>query len=464
MKKSFLGGAIIMLLHIGQITCAQDLLIKHTNVIDVKTGKIQSNVSVRIEDGIIREIGKSVKDSKVRSIDGTDKYLIPGLWDMHGHTWNANGFFPLLLANGVTGIRDMFGSIDSIHKWRKQIEQGFVKGPAIIASGPIVDGPKPIWQGSVALGETSRVAKVIDSLKNQLKVDFIKVYSLLSREVYFKIAAEAKRQNIPFAGHVPNVVTNAEAAAAGQKSFEHLLGFIQECSDSAAYLAALSRGEIKDSVLSNRAARTSMLLRTYNRQKMKELIRKLAGYDVWICPTLVVNRNISKLDDSIFVKDSRLAYMSPMFRTMWNPANDPRFKTATKDYYESSRKMFLIYLDIVREMQESGVKLLAGTDYPNPYCFPGFSLHDELILLTEAGLTPLQALQTATINPARYLNLDEKTGTVEKGKKADLILLDKNPVDNISNIKSIRAVVIGGRLLDRQELDKMLQSQWQPVN
>lgn len=217
MKKLFSGTAFIIQLLFGQTACAQELLIKQTNVIDVKTGEIMSNVSVWIKDGIIRDIGKSINSSEAKAIDGRGKYLIPGLWDMHGHTWNATDFFPLLLANGVTGIRDMFGSIDSIHKWRKQIEQGFVKGPVIIASGPIVDGPKPIWQGSVALGETSRVEHVIDSLKNQLKVDFIKVYSLLSREVYFKIAAEAKKQNIPFAGHVPNVVTNAEATAAGQK-------------------------------------------------------------------------------------------------------------------------------------------------------------------------------------------------------------------------------------------------------
>lgn len=447
----------VLALFFWHYVSGQDLLIKNTNVVNVESGKIISNVTVWIKDGVIKDISPVISIKEIKAIDGTSKYLIPGLWDMHGHTWYASGFFPLLLANGVTGIRDMFGSIDSINNWRKEIAGHKMLGPVISASGPIVDGPKPVWPGSVALGDPEKVPKVVDSLKNTLKVDFIKVYSLLSRDVYFRIATESKKHHIPFAGHIPNAVTNLEAAAAGQKSLEHLLGFIQESSDSAAYLAAVARGEIKDTALANRGFKTNMLLRTYNKEKMKELIRRLARYDVWVCPTLVVNRNISKLDDSAFVKDSRLSYMAPMFRTMWNPANDFRFKSASKDYFEASRKMFSTYKEIVGEMQLAGVKLLAGTDYPNPYCFPGFSLHDELVLLTESGLTPLQALQTATINPARYLGIIDRTGTVEKGKMANLVLLDKNPLENIENTQSIRAVIVQGRLLDRQDLDKMLQ-------
>src|SRR4030095_504193 len=284
MKKGI--GLILVSLLCCTNLLSQVIVIKNTNIVDVKTGNITKNVSVLINNKRIQKIEKEIKiadDAQV--FDGTGKYLIPGLWDMHTHTWNAENFFPLLIANGVTGIRDMFGTMSVLNKWKENIANGKMTGPVIYGSGPIIDGPKLIWPGSVAINSTEQVPRVIDSLKNKLKVDFVKVYSLLQRADYFKIAEESKKQNISFAGHVPAEVTVLEAAKAGQKSQEHLIGFVQGASDSADYFNKVSQKQIIDTPLRNPTIKMGRLLNTYNEKNLTALINELAKYDVWICPT-----------------------------------------------------------------------------------------------------------------------------------------------------------------------------------
>jgi len=334
-------------------------------------------------------------------------------------------------------------------------------GPVIYGSGPIVDGPKPIWPGSVAISSSDQVPAVIDSLKNKLKVDFIKVYTLLQRADYFKIAEEAKKQNISFAGHVPAEVTVLEAAKAGQKSQEHLIGFVQGSSDSADYFNKVSQKQIIDTPLRNTVIRMRRLLNTFNEKNLSALVKELAKYEgIWICPTLTVNHNFGYLADSVFTNDPRVHYMFPGVKNFWDPKNDFRFKNIGEEYYHLSRKTFALHLKIVKQLQDAGVKMIAGTDYPNPYCFPGFSLHDELGYMVEAGLTPLQALQTATINPALFFNITNDYGTVEVGKVANLVLLEQNPLVKIDHTKSIFAVVINGKYLSKAELEGMLKKLW----
>ncbi|MBL0356658.1 MAG: hypothetical protein IPP72_07050 [Chitinophagaceae bacterium] len=200
---------------------AQTILIKKVNIVDVENGRIISNKQVIIKDGIISQVvdANTMLQTKADTvIDGTGKYLMPGLWDMHTHVWNDATTFPLLIANGVTGIRGMFESMYNVNNWRDNISKGKMEGPQLFVAGPIVDGPKPIWPGSVAVSNEADGRRAVDSLKNKLKVDFIKVYSLLSYTSYMAIADECKKQQIDFAGHVPNEVTVVEAAVAGQKA------------------------------------------------------------------------------------------------------------------------------------------------------------------------------------------------------------------------------------------------------
>lgn len=435
------------------------ILIKNVNIIDVEKGKLIKNQHVIIRDSIISEIISGKRMLKIKAdtvIDGKDRYLIPGLWDMHTHTWNESTTFPLLIANGVTGIRGMFDDMNNVKRWRQNISLGKIIGPQINAAGPIVDGPRPIWPGSVAVKDETGARKIVDSLKNQLKVDFVKVYSLLSRVNYFAIADECNKLNIPFAGHVPNEVTVLEAAKAGQKSQEHLYGLLEIASDSADHWYAYQQGKIKDSSFSTRAERKEFLFRTYNENKLKTVLKEMKKTGTWICPTLTVNHGIAYVNDTNLLNDDRMQYVGRFMRDFWDYRKDFRFKTWTQQDFEQSRQEFKMKLRFVQLIHKAGIPIIAGTDYPNPHCYPGFGIHDEMEWLVKAGLSPAEALKTATFNPAKYLQQSEKNGTIAVNKYANLVLLNKNPLENIRHTKTIEMVFVKGKSFTSAQLQNML--------
>jgi imidazolonepropionase-like amidohydrolase len=457
MKKCLLATGLILM--ITGLWAQRSILIKNVHIIDVEKGSLIKNADVLIKGTLITQINTG-KNKKViaadSTINGTGLFLMPGLWDMHTHTWNEAQIFPLLIANGVTGIRGMFDDMNTIKRWRDKMNSGQLTGPMFKVSGPIVDGPKPIWPGSVAIKDTLEARKAVDSIKNKLHTDFIKVYSLLSREAYFAIADEARKQKISFAGHVPNVVTVLEAARAGQKSQEHLYGFLEAASDSAAYIMQVAQGKITDSSFKG-AKRKAFILKTYNPKKLAALLQEIKTTDSWICPTLTVNRGIAWMNDSTLLNNPRMQYLGTFYKNFWDPTKDFRFKTWTAETFDLYKKEFEIKLQIVKAMQDNGIGLLAGTDYPNPHCYPGFGIHDELEWMVKAGLTPAQALRTATLNPAIYFTLQNTLGTVAQGKMASLLLLNANPLENISNTQKINAVLLNGIFFSRADLDNMLE-------
>jgi imidazolonepropionase-like amidohydrolase len=285
---------------------------------------------------------------------------------------------------------------------------------------------------------------------------------LLHREPFLAIVDEAKNQGLAVAGHVPEFVSVVEASDAGLACMEHLYGVLPACSR----LEAELRKELTETMLKQdvpasavyaiRSAQTRQLLETYSDERAKELFARLAMNVTWQCPTLTVLRALGYLDDPEFTNDSRLKYVPPRRREGWKPENDFRLKAWTPEDYAQQRMRFNKELELLGDMHRSGVPILAGTDAGNPYCFQGFSLHDELQLLVKAGLTPLQALQTATLNPARFLEREKDLGTIEVGKLADLVLLIADPLKDIKNTNKIASVILGGKLLTRMELDKML--------
>jgi imidazolonepropionase-like amidohydrolase len=195
---------------------------------------------------------------------------------------------------------------------------------------------------------------------------------------------------------------------------------------------------------------------TYDAAKAAALFARFKKNGTWQVPTLTVLRAIANLDDKDFTNDKRLKFMPPGIRAFWSPKNDFRLKSMTPEDYAFGRKQFKRNMELVGAMHRAGVGLLAGTDVMNPYCFPGLSLHDELELLVEAGLSPMAALQTATRGPAEYLRQLKDFGTVEQGKIADLVLLEADPLQDIKNTRKIASVIIGGKLLTREVLDKAL--------
>jgi len=442
---------------------SNSLAFTHVTVIDATGASPKPDMTVVITGNRISTIGKTAgggvpKDAQV--IDAAGKFLIPGLWDMHIH-WYDPAYLPLFTVNGVTGVRIMWGG--PIHfSWRKEIQEGALLGPRMVIASAIVDGPNPIWPGSIAVADQAEARQAVIEAK-QNGADFVKVYSLLPREAYFAIADEAKKQRIPFAGHVPYSVSAAEASDAGQKTIEHLTGILAACSTReedlrkgfADAFSGLPQGQRLPSPARTRPL-TRMMLETFSPEKAAALFSRFKRNHTWQCPTLTVLHNGAFLNDPELRNDPRLKYMPPQMRAWWDPSNDFRFKERTAEDFDLGRLVYKKQFELVGMMHRAGVDLLAGTDVLNPYCFPGFSLHDELALLVQAGLSPMAALQAATLNPARFLGKETELGTVEKGKIADLVLLEANPLEDIRNTTKINSVVLNGRLLDRKALDQSL--------
>lgn len=448
----------------SQTTQPKPLVFTHVTIIDGTGAPAKSDMTVVISGNRITELGPS-KDIRIpqgaQVVDATGKFLIPGLWDMHVHWFGYDkAFLQLFPINGVTGVRIMWGA--PIHfEWRNEIKAGTLLGPRMAIAGSILDGPKPIWPGSTAISSEAEAREAVISTKQQ-RYDFVKVYSLLPRKAYFAIADEAKKQRIPFAGHVPYSVSVAEASDAGQKSIEHLTGILVACSSREEELRQRlinANSTLPGQRLPNPSLIrpiTRLTLDTFSTEKANALFARLKQNQTWQCPTFTVLRSGAFMNDSSFRDDPRLKYMPRQLRSSWDPANDFRFRTRTPEDFAFSRKVYKKQIEVAGLMHKAGVEFIAGTDVINPFCFPGFSLHDELAILVEAGLSPMEALQTATLNPARFLGVEKDIGTVAQGKIADLVLLEANPLDDIRNTTKINSVVVTGRLLDRTALDQLL--------
>lgn len=460
---------VLLILLLPALTLAQvnenarppAIVFAHATVIDMTGAAARPDMSVVIVGDRITEIGKSDKvkpPKEARVVDATGKFLIPGLWDMHAHEWDKTLFFPLFIANGITGVRDMFGPLPAINQWRKEMQEGTTLGPRIVAAGPIVDGPNPIWPGSIAVSNADEGRKAVIKVK-QDGSDFVKVYNLLPRDAYLAIADEAKRQGMVFAGHVPISITAAEASDAGQKSIEHLTGILLGCSakeDEIRKEVEARRQGGMASLITSFITDQAKALDSFDDKKAAALYARFAKNKTWMSPTLTVLRSIAFIGDEDFRNDVRLNYIPEFIRSgMWNRTAFGQ-NVRTPEANAIAKRVFQKQLEMVGAMKRAGVEFIAGTDTPNPYVFPGFSLHDELALLVKAGFTPLEALQAATRNAAKYLGRLDSLGTVEKGKFADLVLLDGNPLADIGNTKRIRAVMLGGKLVEKAALDEML--------
>jgi len=432
--------------------------ITHVTVIDVVTGSATKNATVVIRGNRIERIdskhrAKIPKSAKV--IDASGKYLIPGLSDMHVHTffgtWIPGGrevTLPLFVTNGVTGIRDMGSELDLILAARKDIQEHRQIGPRMIVAGPMLDGPKSQFPASIAIATPEDGRRAVQMLKSR-EVDFIKIQSYVPRDAYFAVADECKKAGITFVGHVPDAIRGAEASNAGQKSFEHLIGIFEGSSTAEDELLKGPKGP-------------AHFLDTYDPQKEAALIALLAKNRTWQCPTLFWERGQWLIDSpelkAEVANDPEAKYAPRYWREKsWPSFTDSIVKTLDTDPLPVREKFVEHELEIVKRLHDASVPLLAGTDTAAGVdVLPGFSLHHELERFVAAGLTPLEALQTATINPAQFMGKTADFGTIAPGKIADLVLLDANPLDDIRNAAKIRAVIADGRYFSRADLDEML--------
>jgi imidazolonepropionase-like amidohydrolase len=447
--------------------------ITHVTVIDMTGAAPLSDQTVIIEKQRISDLGPSNNvaiPTGAQILDAHGKFLIPGLADMHVHLTSAGEpdgsrkfIVPLLLANGITSVRDMGGYLDSILPLRKEIAEGKRLGPTIIAPGPYLDGSPPSFQPSLVVTTQAQADEDVHQLVAR-GVDFIKVQSILSRDAYFAIAQAAHREHIVFVGHVPDRVTAADAADAGQHSIEHLTNVLRGCSrDESKLMREQFFITAKQQSPRQSRARESRwlnrLLDAYSPEAAAALIAKFKEKDVWQTPTLVLLKNDAfPTLENVAPSDARTSFIPARTLDTWKKSRTEQMKTVSPQDSELHAKLLRKSLDLVAQMQKAGVRILAGTDSPAPFVFPGSSLHDELQLLVEAGLTPFESLQSATKSPAGFLHTEKDSGTIEKGKFADLVLLDANPLDDIRNTRKIQVVILRGHLLDRPALDQLLTS------
>jgi imidazolonepropionase-like amidohydrolase len=433
------------------------VVFRNVTLIDMGSEQPKPNMTVVIKGNRISKIGKNIKlPQNAEVVDASGKFLIPGLRDMHTHMFNnisragtndRDINFPLFIANGVTGVRDMFSDPEDIklaRQWNTEIDAGTTIGPRVFVGSTIVDGvpgfvPNLPQILGVKNAEEGRAA--VRSLKAS-GAGFIKVYWTLSPEAYFAIADESKKQNIVFAGHVPFLVSAFDVSDAGQKSIEHLTGIEETCTSKEDELRKKEwTPEVQEEMIA-----------TYDEQKCLNLFKRFAKNKTYQVPTLILHRGMALYDDEGFLDNPSFRYVSKATLKEW--ADSPQL---SRDRNLKIRKQrFEWKLETIGKMHRAGVPILAGTDNNNPYVVPGFALHDELELFVRGGLTPMQALRTATVNASTYLGMEKSFGTIEKGKFADLVLLDANPLIDISNTRKINAVVVNGRLLKRQDLDEML--------
>jgi cytosine/adenosine deaminase-related metal-dependent hydrolase len=446
------------------------LAIADVTVIDATGAEPVPHMTVTVEGARIVSIQPAREASpsgQTRIVDGTGRFLIPGLWDAHIHTfvfpWQPETYFPLLIANGVTGIRDMGGALpaDAIDDIRAAVAAGQQIGPRIVA-GLMVDGPTPVWPFAIRAGTAEEGREAVGAVATA-GADFVKVYTLLPREAFLALAEAARESGLPFAGHVPIAVTAVEASAAGQRTVEHysdsLLPYCSTAGDDVlAELRAAALGP--DPVQTYAAtffAALPRLIASVDPDKIERLAQTFAVNQTWFTPTLIIGHNAALAGNSAQIADPRMRLLPPEVVAAWIPPEDGAAARSPVDP-AIARRSLDIGAAITRAMRQAGAPLLAGTDLGLPFVYPGFSLHDELVLLVRAGLTPGEALQAATRNPARVVGRGDELGTVEVGKLADLVLLEADPFADISNTTRIAAVIVNGQPLEQPELGRLLRA------
>ena len=418
------------------------LVFTNVTLIDATGAAAKPNMTVVIVNERIVAIGQSGKlrtPKGAQVIDATGKFLVPGFWDMHVHlAKSGENTLPLFVVNGVTSVRDMGGDAQLLLKWRREVAEGRRQGPRIKTAGPILESAsnvermkregtvEPVDRFRRGIANPESAEGIVESVA-KLGVDFLKIRTVASLETFRAIAAAAKKHNLSLVGHP--TASPEEIIKAGQRSLEH--GFFPP-------------------------------LNSRTKEQRAELFRQFAVNKIAVTPTLIVeealltpyDKTAAIFEDKLGVIEPRRKYLSGYLIEDWREQLAEK-KESTFDL----TKMLAERLRDMREMREAGVSLMPGTDVGVLLIFPGFSLHDELRLLVEQiGMSPMEAIISATRFPAEFFGMSDSLGTIEKGKIADLVLLEANPLENINNTQRINAVIVGGKLIPKQELKAILAS------
>jgi len=442
-----------------------DVIIRHVTVVDVEGARTVAGQAVVLQGGDIVAVGGDAgiaRDWRAkRTVEGKGRYLIPGLWDMHVHFGGGpdlieenRALFPLYVANGITTIRDCSGDLaDQVLAWRGEIAAGSLFGPRLLTSGAKIEGIAPVWKGTIEVGSEADVDAALDRLKNRDKVDFVKITdNTLKPELFLYALRQAKQLGLRTSGHIPMALTTTQAVDAGISSIEHLdYAYNAGAKDEAAIAADFAAKRI------DRAEANRRLDAGFDRDTAMAAYRHFAAKGVYVTPTLNGSRILDYLDRDDHSKDAGLAYIGPKLRKTYEWRIERAAKadaTAIAARHAHSDAVGTI----LPMLAEAGVPIIAGTDagFLNSFNYPGFGLHDEIELFVAKGLTPAQALASATRAGPAWFGWLDRYGAIKPGMAADLVLLTKNPLEDIAATRAIDAVVMRGKVQDRAALDKML--------
>jgi imidazolonepropionase-like amidohydrolase len=440
-----------------------DIIITGAHIIDVHTGRIIDNKFIIIKsDTIVAVVGATKRNlyNAGTIFDAGGKYILPGLWDMHVHFGGGDtlieenkNLLPLYIANGVTTVRDAAADLSQyVLQWRTAIADGKLIGPRIFTSGPKLEGYKSIWIGDLEVGTIEEMSAAMDSLQ-KMKVDFIKITDNTVRpDIYLAAIREAKKRGLKISGHVPYALTMKEVTEAGLSSVEHLGYALKAGIANEKEMAE----KIATGKLTNREA-TPVILETFNADTAMAIYQLMAKNGTAVTPTLSISYVTAYLDKEDHHNDVYLQYIGKGLRRTYN-WRVQRAAQDAKEAIELRHRVFEKSASLLPLLHKAGVTILAGTDagYLNSFDYPGIGLHNELEMMVKYGLTPLQALQASVVNGPAFFNLLNRYGGIEKGKRADLLILNSNPLQNISATKAINAVIVNGKLFNRQKLDGLL--------
>ncbi len=447
--------------------------IENISTVDPKDG-LREKQTVIIRDGKIFKIaptGELKLSSKNQIIDGTGKYLIPGLWDSHIHFAYieslAPRMFDLFLSYGITSVRDTGGEIGFVKKWKDASLANPTDAPRVMIAGPLLDGMPNVYDGSdpghppLSVGSNS-VEAVADQVESITKVgvDLLKAYEMLTPEQFAMVMKLAKEKGLKVTGHVPLSMDVATASNAGLNSMEHMRNLELSCASNADELLkqrqemlrkgkTIPGGELRTNIHS---AQREIAVKNYDEKKADEIIQVLLKNQTWQIPTLALNTGQTRRPFGQPEWQESFEYLPDTLRAQWQGVIDGAKDREIPPFRQQYSQWML---NMAAKIHKAGIPIMAGTDTPIGFLTPGMSLHEELVVLVEAGLTPQEALKTATLNPAKYFNLENELGSIKETMWADLLILTANPLENIKNTQRIDAVVKQGKYYDREALNQI---------
>jgi imidazolonepropionase-like amidohydrolase len=439
---------------------SKNILIYNANVIDVKTGAIKPNKAILIENKTIKGIDTFKKYKKLASekIDAKGKFVIPGLWDMHIHIEGQDlvednkALFPVFIAHGITTVRDAASDLGlQVLKWRDEINDGKLLGPTIYTAGRKLEGLNSIWKGDLEIENEAQLTQMLDYL-DSLKVDFVKITeNTLKGDLFLKSVIEAKKRGYLVTGHVPYDLTINDLANEGFSAIEHASYLLRLGNDETTTKSSALKG-----TLTKAQAEKDFLIK-FNQEKATRAYAELAKKNVAVCPTLIGGKQLAYLDENNHKNDDFQKYLTKRFMSNYQWRID-RMANETAEQKQQRKDRYQLIAKQLPYVQKSGMLIIAGSDCAalNTFVYPAASLLEELDLFQKSGLKPLEILQSATMNGAKFMGKFEKSGSIDIGKEADLVILDENPLNDINAVNKTFGVFTKGQYFDKNALNEML--------